>query len=66
LPDDPEALAEALIDLIEDPARVQAMRSRMVALRDRIPSWAHIAERTVQVYEHAQSSPSSTPVGVHS
>ncbi len=65
-PDDPEALAEALIDLIEDPARVQAMRSRMVALRDRIPSWAHIAERTVQVYEHAQSSPSSTPVGVHS
>lgn len=62
-PDDPEALAGALIDLIEDPVKVQAMRSRMVALRDRIPSWARIAETTAQVYEHAQRSPSSTPLG---
>ena len=64
-PDDAQALADALIDLIEHPAKVVAMRSEMMALRDRIPSWARIAETTVQVYERAQSSPASTPVGVH-
>jgi len=64
-PDDPEELAAALIDMIDDPDKVLAMRDRMAALRERIPSWLRIAEATTQVYEHAQTSPSSTPIGVH-
>lgn len=63
--DDPEALAAALIDLIDDPAKVEAMRAKMVALQQRIPSWRRIAETTTQVYELAQAPPSPKPIGVH-
>jgi glycosyltransferase involved in cell wall biosynthesis len=62
-PDDPEALAAALVDLIDNPHKVPAMRAEMVALRHSIPSWRQIAERTTEVYELAQASPASAPVG---
>jgi glycosyltransferase involved in cell wall biosynthesis len=62
-PDDPEALAAALIDLIDGPHKVQAMRAEMVALRRRIPGWQQIAETTTEVYRLAQASPASAPIG---
>jgi glycosyltransferase involved in cell wall biosynthesis len=61
-PDDPEALAAAMADLIDDPVKVQAMRSQMAQLLERIPSWRRIAEMTTEVYELAQLSPTATPV----
>lgn len=61
-PDDPTALAAALADLIADPAKVQAMRTRMIELLERIPTWRRIAELTTEVYELAQLSPAGTPV----
>ena len=64
-PDDPEALAVALIDLINDPPNLRAMRANMMALQRRIPSWRSIAATTTQVYELAQARPTSKPVGVH-
>lgn len=64
-PDDPDALADALIDLIEDPSKIRAMRANMVALQLRIPSWRSIAATTTQVYELAQAPPSSKPIGAH-
>ncbi len=65
MPDDPKALAAALIDLIEDPQKVRAMRTNMLALQRRIPSWRSIAQSTTQVYELAQAAPSTKPVGAH-
>ncbi len=65
VPDDPQALAAALIDLVENPAKVQAMRASMVALQQRIPSWRSIAETTTQVYELAQAPPTPKPVSAH-
>lgn len=62
-PDDPEALAAALVDLIDNPGKVQAMRAEMVALRQRIPSWQQIAETTTKVYRLALASPASAPIG---
>lgn len=64
-PDDPKALAAAIIDLIEDQSKVKAMRANMGALQRRIPSWRRIAEATIQVYELAQAPPASKPVGAH-
>lgn len=64
VPDDPKALADALIDVIDNPDKLSAMRSEMVALRERIPSWERIAEETTAVYERAQASPASSTVGV--
>ncbi|MDH3661872.1 MAG: glycosyltransferase family 4 protein [Alphaproteobacteria bacterium] len=64
-PDDPQALAAALIDLIEDPAKVEAMRAGMAALQQRIPSWQRIADSTTEVYELAQAPPTSRPIGAH-
>lgn len=65
VPDDPEALAAALIDLIEDPAKIKVMHANMIALQRRIPSWQSIAEKTTKVYELAQALPTSKPIGVH-
>ena len=64
-PDDPKALAVALIDLIDNPAKVEAMRGKMALLKRRIPSWRRIAETTTQVYELAQTPPAQKPIGVH-
>ncbi|MEM7041188.1 MAG: glycosyltransferase [Pseudomonadota bacterium] len=64
-PDDPKALAAAIIDLIDNPAKVQAMRGQMAALKQRVPSWRRIAESTTQVYESAQTSPTQKAIGVH-
>ncbi len=61
-PDDPEALATALADLISDPTKVEAMRDRMIHLLERIPTWQRIAEMTTEVYELAQLSPTETTV----
>ncbi|MEL6963783.1 MAG: glycosyltransferase family 4 protein [Pseudomonadota bacterium] len=61
-PDDPEALATALADLISDPTKVEAMRDRMIHLLERIPSWQRIAEMTTEVYELAQLPPTGTTV----
>ncbi|MEZ5932736.1 MAG: glycosyltransferase family 4 protein [Alphaproteobacteria bacterium] len=62
-PGDPEALAAALVDLIDNPAKVQAMRVEMVALRQRIPSWQQIAEKTIKVYQLAQASQAPATIG---
>ncbi|MEM9625199.1 MAG: glycosyltransferase family 4 protein [Pseudomonadota bacterium] len=64
-PDDPSALAAALIDLIEDPAKIETMRANMKALQQRIPSWQSIAQTTTDVYELAQASPATKPIGSH-
>lgn len=64
-PDDPQALAAALIDLIEDPSVIEAMRASMTALQQRIPSWRSIAQTTTEVYELAQAPPATRPIGVH-
>lgn len=64
-PNDPDALAAAMIDLIEDPEQVQAMRLKMIELQRRIPSWRRIAEKTTQVYELAQAPSTSNPIGAH-
>ncbi|MGI9510475.1 MAG: glycosyltransferase family 4 protein [Geminicoccaceae bacterium] len=64
-PDDPLALAAALIDLIENPSKIKTMRVNMIALQQRIPSWRRIAETTTQVYELAQAPPASKPIGAH-
>lgn len=64
-PNDPKALTAVLVDLIEGPAKVKALRANMIALRQRIPSWQSIAEQTTQVYELAQAPPVAKPVGVH-
>lgn len=61
-PDDPKALASAMIEVIEDPARVEAMRAGMVALLQRIPSWKRIAGMTTEVYQRAQLAPAAVPV----
>lgn len=61
-PDNPKALASAMADLIDDPAKTEAMRSQMVQLLNQIPSWRRIAEMTTEVYEQAQLSPTATPV----
>ena len=65
VPDDPEALAAVLADLIDDPGKVHAMRAKMAALQKRIPSWQQIAEETTQVYQLAQTPPASRPIGAH-
>lgn len=65
VPEDPKALAAALVDLIDDVEEVKAMRDSMVALQQRIPSWRRIAEATTQVYELAQAPPASKPIGAH-
>jgi glycosyltransferase involved in cell wall biosynthesis len=62
-PDNPQALADAIADLIDNPATVQSMRNRMVLLLERIPSWHRIAEMTTEVYEQAQPSPMAAAVG---
>ncbi len=61
-PDDPKALAAAMVDLIDDPEKVRVMRSQMGQLLERIPSWRRIAEMTTEVYEQVQLSPAATPV----
>jgi glycosyltransferase involved in cell wall biosynthesis len=55
-PDDPAALAEAIVDLLDHPARASAMgeAGRALALGDF--SVARMAERTGAVYEEALSS----------
>jgi len=62
-PADPKALAATLIDIVENPDNIKTMRAGMKALLQRIPSWQRIAETTTEVYELAQSTPSSTPIG---
>jgi glycosyltransferase involved in cell wall biosynthesis len=64
-PGDATGLATALERLIDDPALVDVMRTKMVGLQQRIPSWQRIAETTTEVYELAQSQPTSTPIGAH-
>jgi len=64
-PGDPVSLSNVLADLIDDPAKVDAMRGRMASLRDRIPSWRRIAETTTEVYDLAQTPPTSKPIGAH-
>jgi glycosyltransferase involved in cell wall biosynthesis len=55
-PDDPEALADALVDLLDHPARAAAMGAagRELALADF--SVDRMAERTADVYEEVLSS----------
>ncbi len=61
-PGDSEALAGALASLIRSPETRDRMRVKMQALRQRVPSWRHIAETTAAVYELAQMPPASKPV----
>ena len=62
-PGDCEALADALASLIRSSETRGRMRVKMQALRQRIPSWQHIAETTAAIYELAQMPPASKPVG---
>lgn len=64
-PDDPKALAQALIGLIEAPEQRLLMRAGMEALKRRIPSWNKIAETTTLVYELAQAPQAERPIGAH-
>lgn len=64
-PDDPKALALALIGLIDAPKQGLSMRTRMETLKRRIPSWNKIAETTTLVYELAQAPQAQRPIGAH-
>jgi glycosyltransferase involved in cell wall biosynthesis len=61
-PDDPEALVSVLADLIDDPSKVQAMRSKMNQLLEQIPTWRRIAEMTTEVYVQELLSLTAAPV----
>lgn len=61
-PNDPVALADAITQVLADPATAAACAAR---LRARLPldySWDHIAQRTVAVYRQAQHLPRPAPV----
>jgi glycosyltransferase involved in cell wall biosynthesis len=50
LPEDPQALATALSELILDKDLRVRMRERVLALRASIPDWREIADRTLRLY----------------
>lgn len=55
-PDDPDALADAVSDLLDDPARASALGEAGLARAGAEFSVARMVERTVAVYEEALSS----------
>lgn len=50
-PGDPNALAEAIIDLLQNPEKRRQMKKEIQRLAKTELSWDRIAERTVEVYE---------------
>ena len=57
------ALARALEALIEHPERRAAMSAEVKKLRDGIPSWATIAERTIELYRELTET--NSQAGAH-
>lgn len=53
------ALARALEDLIEHPERRAAMSAEVRRLRDGMPSWANIAEQTIDLYRELSEAHAS-------
>jgi glycosyltransferase involved in cell wall biosynthesis len=56
-PDDPDALAQALGELLSSQERLHAMECAMQALSSGAYAWANIAERTVEVYRELLHQP---------
>lgn len=54
-PEDPDALAAALAEILADPRKAAAMGERVRALADGIPGWDEIATRTRAVYDRLGS-----------
>lgn len=52
-PGDPHALAEAIIDLLQNPEKRYQMKKTIQQLARTDLSWSRIAEQTVEVYEKA-------------
>lgn len=70
-PGDSEALAEAVVDLMSSPERLQVMRSRALHYAQSVMTWENTAVRTRDLYlaclrragSKPASSPRETPVG---
>lgn len=54
-PQDAHALAEAIIELLRDPAKRERMQQHIQEQVNTRFAWRHIAEATVQTYERAQA-----------
>ena len=56
-PEDPEALAQALEDLLSDPVLAESLAERGRALARTAFGWASVAERTEQFYREVLETP---------
>jgi len=55
-PEEPEALAETIIQCLQDPERLERMSADAGALAERM-SWSFIAKRTVELYSRVLAEP---------
>jgi glycosyltransferase involved in cell wall biosynthesis len=64
-PNDPEALAKALQEMLADPSKLQTYGRAVSALSSEIPSWDAIAGQTVSLYEGLlRAAARSTPASI--
>jgi glycosyltransferase involved in cell wall biosynthesis len=62
-PDDADALAAALGDLLDDPARAVRMGEKVAALAAEVPDWRRIAASTIALYEELLRERRAWPIG---
>lgn len=56
-PEDPQSLAQALLEVLDDPARARQMGVRGREWSGDVCSWERIAARTLEIYETAGAKP---------
>jgi glycosyltransferase involved in cell wall biosynthesis len=62
-PDDADALAAALGDLLGNAARAARMGERVAALAAEVPDWQRIAGTTIALYEEIRRERRTRPIG---